>query len=193
MGDTRQGVIESLREVKNHPRVMSFKGLKMLFRIANYFNPRCFLQIGTNYGLTASSLLNVSSTSRLWIYEPNITEYPVLSYVLVPYVERIKIYTQLGLAVDEYKQSLTHNDCPFVLVNTIPEEDDFELLQATLVEILAEECVIVLCNLNRNDKMKLLWNVLKQNMSHGQSFTNEKTAVMVVQKKFNLEHYFLWF
>ncbi|MBR4683471.1 MAG: adenylosuccinate synthetase, partial [Spirochaetia bacterium] len=39
MEEMLQAVIDALRDVKKHPRVISFKGMKMLFRITNFCNP----------------------------------------------------------------------------------------------------------------------------------------------------------
>ncbi len=189
----RSAVVQSMRDVKNHPRVVAFKELKMIFRIVNYFNPQYLLQVGTNYGLTATSMLGVSSSNRMWLYEPYVESIPVLSYVLAPNIERIECYNQLDVAVDDYCGNLADGDLQFVLVNSIPNPEDYEPLKSKLDEMLTEECVIVLRNIHRIDLMKQLWEHLKSHMKYGQSFTNEKTAVLVVQKKYNVEHFFLWF
>lgn len=192
MAELRQAVIDSLRDVKNHPRVVSFKGLKMIFRIANHFNPSCIMQVGTSYGLTAVSLMNVSTTSRLWLYEPHLDAYPVIGNVLAPFLNRIECYNQLDVAVADYSENLA-DASPFVVVNSIPASSDYEPLWLLLCDMLNGESVIVLRNLHRSNMMKQLWLRLKDSMSHGQSFTNEKTAVIVSLKKINLEHFFLWF
>ncbi len=193
MGELRQAVVDSLRDEKNHPRVVSFKNLKMIFRITNRFNPPCILQVGSSYGLTSASMLSVGPESRLWLYDPNLETYSVTARVLMSYLDRVECYNKLDVCIDEYRCGLPVGTAPFVLVNSIPEEYDFELLCSALSEMLSENCVIMLGDLNRNDKIKRLWQHLKSVMSHGQSFTNEKTAVIVSQKKINLEHFFLWF
>jgi hypothetical protein len=79
------------------------------------------------------------------------------------------------------------------MVNMVPGSVDGDQLSAWLLHLLKGECVIVIRNISRNDSVKDLWRLLKNAMTHGQSFTNEKTAVIVSMKKFNLEHFFLWF
>ena len=111
--------------------------------------------------------------------------------VLVPYLDSIGCYDQLEVAIDEYLEALPSTQIPFMVINDI--EQDFTLLKARLDSIVAKECVIILRNISRSDRMKDLWNFLKHSMTHGQSFTNEKTAVIVVKHKLNLEHFFLWF
>lgn len=193
--DTRQAVIDLLRvEHKRHPRVISFKELKMAFRVANSFNPQHFLQVGSCYGLTAASLLSVSSTSELFLYEPYLEQYPVVAQVLAPYLDSVHCYDTMNVAINDYRHSLAPGEMAFVLVNSIPQDVDFSSLQASLMSMMGDtDCVIMLHNLSHDDTMKKLWVSLKDCMTHGQSFTNEKAGVMVLKKKLNLEHFFLWF
>lgn len=193
MGEMRQAVIDALREVKNHPRVASFKGMKMLFRITNFFNPQRIMQVGTCYGLTASSMLNVSSQSQLWLYESHIDAFPVIGNVLAPYIDSIECYNRLDVAFDDYACALTDGDMPFVLVNSVPESGDLEPLKQNLSSLLHGDCVMVFRNIHRSNSVKQLWQHLKQSMVHGQSFTNEKTGIIVAKHSLNLEHFFLWF
>ena len=165
--------------------------MKMLFRITNYFNPENILEIGTCYGLTSTTMLNVSSSSALWLYDSKISDYQVTGRVLYPYLDSIECYDRLEVAIDEYLEALPSAQIPFMVINDV--EQDFALLKARLGSIVATECVIILRNISRSDRMKDLWNFLKHSMTHGQSFTNEKTAVIVVKRKLNLEHFFLWF
>ena len=192
MEDTRQAVIDTLRDTKNHPRVISFKGLKMLFRITNHFNPENILEIGSCYGLTSTSMLNVSSGSTLWLYDPKINNYQVTGRVLLPYLDSLECYDLLEVAIDEYIEALPSTQIPFILINTV-EQNDLGLLKNQLSAMLSSECVIIMRNINRSDRMMELWKTLKSAMVHGQSFTNEKTAVIVAKRKLNLEHFFLWF
>lgn len=192
--DLRQAVIEELRGKKRHTRVISFKGLKMMFRIANHFNPFCFMQVGSCYGLTVAGMLSVSSSSRLLLYEPALDEFPVLAQVLAPYLDSVECYNSLPVAINDYKQAVATGATAFVLINSIPLAHDIQPLQQYLLELLnGDENVLVLRNLNRDTSMHSLWLKLKAAMTCGQSFTNEKTGIIVVKKKLNLEHFFLWF
>ena len=193
LGELRQAVIDTLHDVKKHPRVVSLKGLKMVFRITNFFNPPCILQLGSSYGLTSSSMMSVSTTSRLWLYDPYLEKYRVTARVLMPYLDRVECYNELSTALTDYRQNISQDVKPFVLVNSIPHHEDFEEIKAVLSDMLAGECVVMLRNLHRCNSMKKLWIHLKSVITHGQSFTNEKTAVLMANKKYNLEHFFLWF
>jgi len=193
LGDMRQAVVNSLRNVKNHPRVLSFKGLKMVFRITNFFNPEHIMQVGTCYGITAAGMLNVSSQSKLWLYEKHIGAYPVIGNVLAPFLDRIECYNSLEVAIEDYRQTLNNGAKPFVLINSVPEEQDLALLKNALTRMLTGDCVIVFRNIHRSDDVKTLWRSLQKEMHHGQSFTNEKTGVIVAKTSLNLEHFLLWF
>lgn len=193
MGLLRQVVVHSLKNVKNHPRVIAMKDLKMIFRIANFFNPSNILQIDSCYGLTAASLLNVSPLSRIWLYDPHIGDYPIAAQVLAPYLDRVECYNELEVAVGDFNGALKKVACPFIVVNSITHSMDLEPLKRIFGSMLSRECVLVIRNIDRSDSVKILWKYLKTEMTHGQSFTNEKTAVIVSKKKLNSEHFFLWF
>ncbi len=192
MKELRQAVIDSMCGVKSHPRVITFKGMKMLFRITNFFNPQRIMQVGTSYGLTAATMLNVSSQSSLWLYEPHLDAYPVVGNVLAPYLDSVAFYNRLDAALDDYAGAVA-GDMPFVLANSLPEGGDERLLSERLLAMLRGDCVLVLRNIHRSDSMKRLWRHLQQAMAHGQSFTNEKIGVIVAKRSLNLEHFFLWF
>lgn len=193
MEEMRQAVIDALRDVKSHPRVISFKGMKMLFRITNYFNPQRIMQVGTCYGMTAATMLNVTSQSLLWLYEPHIDTYPIIGNVLADYLDSVECYNNLDVAFKDYENGLTDAQLPFVLVNSVPDPADIELLKMRLTTMLHGDCVLVLLNIHRSASVKQLWRHLKQVMTHGQSFSNEKTGVIVAKRSLNLEHFFLWF
>ncbi len=193
MSQLRRAVIEAVREDRNHQRVMSLKGMKMLFRITNYFNPPCIFQLGSSYGLTAASILSVSASSRLWLYDPQLSGSAVTASVLMPYLDRVECYNQFDVAARDYCNALVAGAMPFVLINSIPSDLDVERLKSMLITMLDHNCVIVLRNLHRSKHMEQLWRFLKTEIKHGPTFTNEKTAVMVSNHKLNLEHFFLWF
>lgn len=192
--DLRQAVVDTLREKRPHKRVAPLKDLKMLFRITNHFNPAAIMQIGTSYGLTTASMLNVSSTSRLWLYEPMMEKYPILGNVLQPYLESVHCYNSLEVAFNDYSQAIRKLSLfPFVLINSIPDLNNLNAIKTSLLKLTDDDCVIVMRELNRDDTMKSLWFQIKDSITNGQSFTNEKMGLIYVSKKYNLEHFFLWF
>lgn len=194
LASIRQAIVHLLRGSKNHPRVISLKGLKLVFRVTNFFNPASILQIGTNYGLTEACMLSVADGSRLWLYDPHLYAYPVTGTVLAPLLERIDCFNDLAVALDDYAGGVSATgSTPYVLVNSIPAADDLPALQQSLLKMLGGDSVIMLRNIHRSNEMKRLWQFLEDNQPKGQSFTNEKTAVLVSRPKLNREQFFLWF
>lgn len=167
--------------------------MKMIFRITNHFNPCCIFQVGSCYGLSEATMLCVSPSSHIWLYDPSINNYQVTANVLLPYLENIRCYYDLGVSIDDYLNEMDQNEPPFVAINSVATEGDIQSLIPALDKMLDGDCIIILRNLHRAKEMKQLWLHLKASMKHGQSFTNEKTAVIVANKKLNLQHYFLWF
>lgn len=194
IGELRRGVIEQAATYKKHPRVMSLKNAKMLFRIANFFNPEMILQVGTHYGLSTASMMLVSGTSRVALYEPHIATYPVVAQVLGPFIDGIDSFSNLDAALGCYAAAVEKSGAlPFVVVNNLPLDEDYDKLKSHLCGLLRGEAVVVMRNLSRSSAMKRLWSECKAEMTHGQSFTNEKIAVVVALKQLNKEHFFLWF
>lgn len=193
--ELRHAVIESTRHHWRHPRIISLKNAKMLFRITNFFNPKCILQIGTKYGISSASMFSVSSSSRLFLYEPGMGDYPVVARVLGPYMESLNCYYNLKVAQEEYRTVVSsEGNEPFVLVNDVPHDEDFEALRDFLLELMdRHEGVILMRNMCHKKEIKELFGLCKGHLVHGQTFTNEKMGIIIVSPKLQLEHFFLWF
>lgn len=196
--DVRQAVIESSHSYLRHPRVMSLKNAKMLFRITNYFAPKSILQVGTNYGVSAVSMMSVSAQSRLSLYEPHLEEYPVVAQVLEPFLDYIDCFNDLSVAIDEYRQGLSgiEGSKPFVLVNDAPDDEaGLAALITYLKEVIAQADggVVIMRNLSRSKRMEALWNVCSDHAQCGHTYTNEKIGIIVASCKLPLQHFFLWF
>ena len=173
-------------------RVMSLKNAKMLFRITNYFNPSKLLQVGTHYGLSTASMMSVSATSHLWLYEPHLEQFPVVAQVMQPFLDDIDCYNDLGVALADYRAA-QGTERPFVLVSDLTEPADEAPLRRQLEQWLAGDAVVVLRNLSRNKAMWRLWEHCQACMPHGQSFTNEQIAIIIANPKLPLQHFTLWF
>ena len=53
--------------------------------------------------------------------------------------------------------------------------------------------VVIIRNIHRFPDNKRLWQQCKEQMKSGQTFTNEKIAIMVGNPGLPLEHFLLWF
>lgn len=188
----RKEVLQTERK-HAHPRVISLKNAKMLFRITNHFTPAHILQIGTSYGISATSMMEANSKARILLYEPHLNRFEVTERVLKPYAYAITVYDQLESAIAQYRQALKETDLPFVLVNDLPCDDDFGTLCELLFSLIATKAVIVMRNISRNARLKALWQECQQQATYGQTFTNEKIGVIVANPKLQREDFLLWF
>lgn len=189
----RRAIVTSARSRWPHPRVMSLKNAKMLFRIVNHFNPHCLLQVGSHYGFSTASMMAVSATSRLWLYEPQLDKFPVSAEVLRPYLDRMACYDDVTKAFDDYAHALPDDAAPFVLVTDIADPNVERAVRDLLTTIMTGRGVVVLRNLSRSPAIKRLWLHCLQVAPHGQTFTNERLAVLVSNPKLPLQHFSLWF
>ncbi|MBQ0115415.1 MAG: hypothetical protein KBT10_06050 [Bacteroidales bacterium] len=176
------------------PHLITAKGAKMLFRIVNYFNPKCMMQIGTNYGVSSACMLAVSSSSHLTVYQPDLEQRQFASRVYAAVGDNVDCFYDLGAAMDRYNEELgSTGGKPFLLVNHIPQSRDFDMLTGWLRQLVAAECVVVFRNLVRDQGVKRLWECVRATMPHGQTFFNEKTGIIVANPKLQREDFFLWF
>ncbi len=190
----RVAVIDAVRTgFWRHPRVISAKSAKMLFRITNYFNPASILQIGTSYGVSSACMMVVNSASRLWLYEPHLDRYPVVGRVLQPFLSRIDVYNDLQVALNDYFD-IVGDESPFVLINGMPcGETDLAVMTGVVSRLIDSEAVIVMRNLARSNEMKALWNTCCSYGDRGQLFTNDRLGVIVANAKMPREEFSLWF
>ena len=99
LSEIRQSAIDEAKKHARHPRIISIKNAKLIFRVTNYFNPMHILQIGTSYGVSSASMLEVSSQSRLILCEPNIKEYTPTERILSKYGDRIELHDNIAQAL----------------------------------------------------------------------------------------------
>lgn len=188
----RQAVIKASSSKWPHPRIISYKNAKLLFRIVNNFNPRLIMQVGTCYGVSSASMLAVSSRSHIVLYEPELDKYPATREVMEMLGERVECHDALESTMDSYTHQLG-SDKPFLLINQVNTKAEADALSQYVKSLLGGECVIVMRNLARSKRMKGLWQEWHGWAQHGQTFTNEKIAVIVASPKLQREDFFLWF
>lgn len=176
---------------KERRKIISYKNAKMIFRITCYFNPKSILQIGTNHGIITSSMLSVSSSSHLYSYLGKNNKSQIYDSLTESFNPQISKYDDIIKAINDYNSSLTDSDKPFILLNNIEKEN--ELIVNTLSEALANEGVVIICNINKNNDIKNIWKKTKSSMKYGMSFSNEKIGVIVGYKHLPLQHFSLWF
>jgi predicted O-methyltransferase YrrM len=187
----RRMAINLATDVSHHPRIISYKNVKMLFRLANYFNPNTILQIGTSYGVSTTALLDVTSSSTLYIYTGPSAHTDIYRKVTHRYGERITSIDTLADTLKAYNENLKGK--PFVLVNSIDGGEDYSTLSKYLLNTLNNEGVVIIRNLTRNKlNVEMLQN-LYNSTTHGMTFSNGNLAIIVGWKHLPHQQYSLWY
>lgn len=188
----RKSVVEQTRRFWHHPRIMSYKNAKLLFRVVNYFNPAEILQIGTNYGVSSACMLAVSSKIKLHLCEPHVTEYPVTQDVLSHFGNTVYQYRTINEGFAVYRNTESGKNNPFILVNNIKNEE-YSMLLNYLYEIRKSTGVIVIRNISKNSSIKALWEACRDAAPTGMTFSNGKIAIIVASPKLPHQNFSLWF
>lgn len=189
-GRRRQALLLA-SSVSRHPRIISLKNAKMLFRIVCRFQPAVILQCGVSYGISSTVMLDVDSSSRLIIFTGDNPHEDIYDQITRPYSSRITRYPSLVEAIDAYNDSLSGKS-PFILVNDV-SDTDFSHLCATLSNALNSDGVVVVRNISRSHNVRRLWDHLKSTSIHGMSFSNDRIAIFVGLSHLPRQHYSLWF
>ena len=174
----------------HHPKMISEKSARMTFRVANYFNPKKVLQLGTNFGVSAYSTLRVSSKSQMWLYS-DVRRREVALLLLQDMIDRIDVSETAEEAIKAYSENL-QGERPYIVVNRVdPEEAG--MIAEWLKSQAADECIVVMRNIQNDDTVASLWNTLRDSLTHGMTFTNGKMGIAVVEKKLPKQNFQLWF
>ena len=208
----RAMVISRTRHHLRHPRIISSKNAKLIFRVTNFFNPQAILQVGTSYGVSSASVLSVSSRSKLILCEPHIDRYPIAEEILAGYAPRITLTTSLSHAISTYSDCLAvapepanlANETPaeqasrramqpFVLINDIESEAHLHTLLEHLHALALHDTTIIVRNLSRNPLMRQLWAQFCSESEHGMAFSNERIAIFVANRKLPRQDFAIWF
>ena len=102
-----------------HPKIISVKNAKLLFRIVNHFNPTAILQIGTNYGVSSASMLAVSPKTELFLCQAGVYEYPVTQEILSHFNNKVHCFLTIDEALKAYSPYCSVDNSPFILLNAI--------------------------------------------------------------------------
>lgn len=206
----RSGAKQSARHLPGHPRIISLKNAKMVFRVTNYFNPPQVLQIGTSYGISSASMLSVSGKMGITLYEPNFDNSTIAKEILSDFGERVVVTKDIDRAVDTYKERLEQvpertAECPghinlfggtgavpFVLINSMGDSEKVCVGQY-LDSMATTGGVVIMRNLSRNRNVLELWQDYRKRLSVGMTFSNEKLAIIVVSPKLPRQDFSMWF
>ena len=181
--------MKRLLGVRN-PKMISEKSARMMFRIANYFNPDNVLQLGTNFGVSAYSTLRVSSRSRMWL--ASCTGGPEIALALLQdEIDRIDVSHSCVDAIRAYDEAAAES-LRYVVVNRVGKDEACSVAE-WLSELSRNEAVVVMRNLQHDDVVASLWQSLLKGLDHGMSFTNGKMGIAVIEKRLPRQSFQLWF
>ena len=171
------------RQQRRELDLISEKEARLLFRLTNYFNPQHILQAGAATGTESVAMLDVSSLSRLHLYDPQLEQKTLAVRVLQSQMDRVECYDDVNVAVDEMLSA--GDGASMALINTPVDE-------ALLKRLLDAGVVTVLRGINHDDAMSQLFDTGCQHMTSGQTYTNNKIAILNPNPKLQREDFLLW-
>lgn len=159
---------------------------RLLFRVANCFNPLHILQAGATTGVDSVAMLEVNRSSRLYLIDAQLEQKPLAVRVMQSQLDRIACYSDEDVAVDEFLAAAgAGGTTGLALVNTPVDE-------SLLHRILDEGTVMVMRNLHRKGAMRTLLDSCCSHMAKGQTYTNGKIALLLPNAKLQREDFLLW-
>ena len=171
------------RQQRREMDLISESEARLLFRVTNYFNPQRILQVGAATGVESVAMLAVNQASRLYLCDGQLEHNALAVRVLQSQLDRVACYDAVHVAADDL---LATGEAPtLALVNT-PTDD------ALLKRLLDAQCVLVLRNLNRSQAMSSLFAACCDYMPMGQTYTNNKIAILYPNPKLQREDFLLW-
>ena len=171
------------RQQRHEMDLISEREARLLFRATNFFNPRRILQAGAATAVESIAMLEVNSQSRLHLYDPQLEQNALAVRILQSQLDRIDCYDDIRVAVDEMLEA---GDSPMLALINTPVD------AALLQRLLDAQCVLVLRNLNRDKEMSDLFDTCCDYMAMGQTYTNNKIAILNPNPKLQREDFILW-
>ena len=156
---------------------------RLLFRVVNFFNPHSILQVGAATGIESVAMLEVNRASRLYLYDRQMEQRTLAVSVLQSQWDRVECYDDATVAVDDMLQ---HAPGPMLALVNMPVDE------AMLRRLLDAQCVLVIRNLNRDEAMSRLFAGCCEYMPMGQTYTNNKIAILNPNPKLQREDFLLW-
>lgn len=163
--------------------LISEQEARLLLRVTNFFAPERILQLGAATGVESVAMLEVNRDSRMALFDSCLEQKPLAVRVLQSQLDRVECYDDVSVAVDEF---LASGDVTVLaLVNVAVDEE-------VLRRLLDARCVVVLRNLNHDDAMLKLFSASCDYMPMGQTYTNNKIAILNPNPKLQREDFLLW-
>lgn len=172
------------RQQRREMNLIGEREARLLFRVTNFFNPQLILQFGATTGVESVAMLEVSRSSRLYLYDRQLEQKPLAIRVLQSQLDRVECYDDACVAVDDV---LACGD-PSQVLSLVNEPVD----ERALKRLLDTRCVLIMRNLGHDQEMNSLFDSCCRYMPMGQTFTNNKIAILNPSPKLQREDFLLW-
>ncbi len=156
---------------------------RLLFRVVNFFNPGSILQVGAATGIESVVMMGVNSQSRLYLCDPCLEQNALAMRVLRSQLNRVECYDDAVVMINEVLEA---GGTPLLALINRPL-DEF-----VAKRLLDAQCVMVMRNLLHDDQMSSLYNACCAHMKVGQTYTNNKIAILNPNPKLQREDFLLW-
>ena len=179
----RQGTTRAQRRQMD---LIGKRDAKLLFRVTNFFNPLYILQAGAATGIESVAMLDVNHGSRLFLYDTELEQKALAVRVLQSQMGRVECYDDLQVALDEMLKVGKDQEMPMMALFNMPVDE------IVLKRLLDMQCVLVLRNLHHNKEISDLFDACCDYMPMGQTYTNNKIAILNPNPKLQREDFLLW-
>lgn len=163
--------------------LISEREARLLFRTVNFFNPDRILQVGAATGVESVAMMEVNRNSRLYLHDALLENKMLAVRVLQSQWDRVECYDDINMAVDEMLAG--GGVAAMALINEPAAQD-------VLNRLLDAQCVLVVRNMTRNAAMRILFEACSAHMPMGQTYTNDKIAILNPNPKLQREDFLLW-
>ena len=177
---------ETTRKQRREIGLIDEREARLLFRLANFFNPQHMLQVGAATGIEAIAMLEVSRTSHLFLYDKQLAQNTLAVRVLQSQLNRIDCYDDMAVITDEFLRASSVATEPSMALIHLPVDE------TVLKRLIDSETVVVMRNLRRSGAMRALFDTACTLMDKGQTYTNGKIAIIIPNPKLQREDFILW-
>lgn len=164
--------------------LISEREAQLLFRVTNFYNPPCILQVGAATAVESVAMMAVNRESRLFLLDEHLEDKALALRVLQSQLDRVACYDDAAVAVSEFLQS-TAGKPALALIN-VPVDAD------VLHRLLDAGVNLVMRNLLADKRMHALFKDCCAHMTLGQTYTNDKIALLLPNAKLQREDFVLW-
>lgn len=187
----RREAISLARGRSRHPRIISAKHARLLFRVACYFRPRTVMFVGNTYGVSALAVMRADSRSRIVIYPGAQHHDDIFQSLAEDCRNHIDVTPSLAAADGLYRNAC--GSCPPFIVVSHLDAADADEAAGVLLDALDREGVVIVRNITRSHVIARLWQQLNLSLDHGMTFSNERMGIIVGHRHLPRQSFSLWF